>query len=509
MDKRKAIINITTSLIFKLITLVLSLFARRYLVNILGTEATGIYSLYISIIGFLSIAELGVGTAITFSMYKPIVDGDKDLVSGLYQLYKKAYSIIFILMLIIGIILTPFLPYMMKDQTGTYNIYITYLIFLAGTLVTYLYAYQTSFIEAHLDKYVTTTILSVGKIVEAILQIVVLLTTQSFVLFLSTILISNLLQWIATEIVFKRKYSHLVNENKEVPEEIKTDVVKKTKAMFLHKIGGLLVISTDNIIISTFVGISILGIFSNYTMIATTMSGILALIFTSIISIIGHSFARNAKEVYENQFNKIYLINFILALVFFLGFYATVDNVITMIYGDNLIIAKKIVIVITINYFISFMRKATMSFKDAAGLFYNDRYKPLLEGIVNLILSLIFVFIWDIVGVLLATIITNIFITHIIEPYVLYKHGFDKSPKKYYLYNYGAIILFVGAMLLFDLIPFPSNMHTIVSFIVNGFTAVGMAGIILLLLYSFNKEIRNITNDLFKQGLSLFKKKNE
>lgn len=507
MDKRKAIINITTSVIFKLIILVVSIFARRYLVNILGTEATGIYSLYISIIGFLSIAELGIGTAITFSMYKPIVDGDKDLVSGLYYLYKKTYSIIFILMLITGIILTPFLPYLMKDQTGTYNIYITYLIFLAGTLVTYFYAYKTSFIEAHLDKYVTTTILSVGKIFEAILQIIVLLTTKSFILFLSTILISNTLQWIATQIVFKYKYSHLINENKDIPVEVREDVVKKTKAMFFHKIGGLLVVSTDSIIISAFVGISLLGIFSNYTMIATTMVGILVLIFKSIISIIGHSYAKNTKEVYHRQFKPIYLINYILALIFFLGFYATVDNVIGMIYGKDLIIAKNIVLVISLNYFISFMRQATMSFKDAAGLFYHDRYKPLLEGVVNLILSLIFVFIWGIAGVLMATIITNIFITSTIEPYVLYKHGFEKSPKKYYVYNYGGLILFLGGIFLFNLIPFKDQTNQFKAFLINGFTAVGIAVAILLILYIFNKEVRKITNDLLKQGLSLFKKK--
>ncbi len=507
MNKKKALINIGTSVIFKLLLLVVSIFARRYLVNILGTEATGIYSLYISIIGFLSIAELGIGTAITFSMYKPIVEGDKDLVSGLYHLYKKAYSIIFILMLIIGVALTPFLPYMMKNQTGTFNIYITYLIFLSGTLVTYFYAYKTSFINAHLDNYVTTTILSVGKIFEAILQIIVLLTTKSFVLFLSTILIANIFQWIATQIVFKYKYSHLINKNKDISVEVKEDVVKKTKAMFFHKIGGHLGNSIDGVVISAFVGISLLGIFSNYTMIATTMIGILSLIFTSIISIIGHSYAKSTKEIYHRQFKPIYLINYIIALIFFLGFYATIDNVIAIIYGKELLISHNIVFIITLNYFIVFMRRATLSFRDASGLFYNDRYKPLITGVVNLILSLIFVFIWGIVGVLLATIIANLFIAQIVEAYVLYKHGFEKSPKKYFFYHYSGLVLFLGGILLFNLIPFKEQTNQFIAFLINGFTAVGIAVAILLILYIFNKEVRKITNDLFKQGLSLFKKK--
>jgi len=107
----------------------------------------------------------------------------------------------------------------------------------------------------------------------------------------------------------------------------------------------------------------------------------------------------------------------------------------------------------------------------------------------------------------MATIITNIFITHTIEPYVLYKHGFEKSPKKYYIYNYGGLILFLGGIFLFNLIPFKEQTNQFKAFLINGFTAVGIAVAILLILYIFNKEVRKITNDLLKQGLSLFKKK--
>ena len=174
MNKRKALINILTSTIFKVIIVIVTIFARSILMQQIGEEATGLFSLYTSIIGFLAIAELGVGTAITFSMYKPIVNGEKNIVSALYYLYRKIYLIIFTVILSIGLLLTPFVPMLAKDNTGLFNIYGTYLLFLGAQVVTYLYAHKTSLINAHLDNYVTTTLHSLGLILTSVLQIIVL-----------------------------------------------------------------------------------------------------------------------------------------------------------------------------------------------------------------------------------------------------------------------------------------------------------------------------------------------
>lgn len=503
MDKKKALKNILTAILFKVIVLIISLFSRRYLVNILGNEATGLYSLYISIIGFLAVAELGIGTAITFSMYKPIVEGDSDLVSGLYYLYKKVYSIIFFITLIIGLGVTPFLSFIIKEQTGAFNIYITYIIFLLGTLVTYLYGFKTSFIDAHLDKYVTTSILSIGKIIEAVLQIIVLLITKSFILFITSILMSNFIQMIATNIIFNFKYKHLVNDNKHIPKEVKSDVIEKTKAMFFHKIGGLLVLSTDSIIISAFIGISLLGVYSNYTLIMTSMVGILALIFSSIISIIGHSYAKNETSIFYKQFKYIYLVNYILGFVFFLGYYAIIDSIIDVLFGTDFIVNIVIVKAITINHFITFMRNSVNSFKEASGLFYQDRFKPLFEGLVNLVLSLVLVKFWGIIGVLVATIVTNLLITHIMEPYVLYKHGFAASPKKHYVINYLGILLFLITMLSFNYIPFKAFSSIYTTILVKGLVSISISISVLLIIYVISKTVRTLVNDLMKKMFNL------
>jgi len=498
MNKRKALINILTSTIFKVIIVIVTIFARSILMRQIGEEATGLFSLYTSIIGFLAIAELGVGTAITFSMYKPIINGDKDTVSALYYLYRKIYLIIFTIILAIGLLLTPLVPLLAKDNTGMFNIYGTYLLFLSAQLITYLYAHKTSFINAYLDNYITTTIHSIGLIIAAILQISVLYVTKNFTYFFVAILVGNIFQWVVTGTVFSKRYKKHINDNKILDKSIKNDVVVKVKALFLHRIGGLLVNTTDSIIISAFIGVSLLGFYSNYVAIMVGMVSVLSLIFTSITSIIGHSFAKNTKDIYLKQFKLIYTINFIVGFVFFLGYYMVIDPLVIILFDNTAFLPRDLVLIITLNYFIQFMRHTTLTFKDASGLFYQDRFKPLVEGVANVILSLILVNFWGIKGVLVATIATNIFITHIVEPHVLFKYGFEKKAKNYYLINYSFIGFFALVLTIIYFIPLYTFSNNYIAILIYGSSSVLFSLILFSIAYISSKKIREQLTPLFR-----------
>jgi O-antigen/teichoic acid export membrane protein len=497
MNRRKALLNITTAIVFKVIVIVVGIVARSFLMRELGQEATGLYSLYVSILGFLSIAELGVGAAITFSMYKPIVEKDTNTVSALYYLYRKIYFSIFFIILIIGGLLTPFIPYFAKQNTGTFNIYLTYFLFLIAQLIPYTFAYKTSFINANLDNYITTAVHSSGQIIFRGLQILFLVLFKSFTLFLFAYIVGYLLEWLLTEIIFRLKYQKNLNSNKQISDEIKNEVVDKTKAMFMHKIGGTLINSVDSIIIGAFISVSILGIYTNYLVIMTGMFTVLSLIFTSITSIVGHSFAKNNKNVYYNQFKHIYFVNYFVAFVFFLGFFAVIDPVVNILFTEVSILPRDIVLILTINYFIQFMRKATLTFRDGAGLFYHDRYKPLLEGISNLILSIIFVLFWGIQGVLIATIITNLFITYTIEPYVLYKYGFERKPTNFYILNYLLTGVFALVVLILYLVPLPKIENNFYAILIYGFGSVALSLLIFSVALLFSKKLRTMVKNLF------------
>ena len=513
MDKKRSVLNISVSIGFRIIVLVLALLSRRFLIKYVGNEANGLYSLYTSMIGFLAIADLGIGTAINFSLYKPIVEGEKTKVASLYNLYKKIYLIVGTIIFVVGIALLPALPYLAKDYSSGYNLYLTFFIMLCSVVLGYAFSAKTSLINAHKNDYITTTINGLGLILRYVVGIVILSQTQSFELFLLTMVAATLFEWALTEIVTRRKYGDILSMGAiPLDKETKQEIVKNSKAMFMHKIGDVLVNTADSVIISTFISVSILGFYSNYVVIMTALTSLLALFFLPLTSIIGHMCAKKDLEEEKKYFWFLYLFNFVLGIVFFLGYYAVIDSMVYICFAQaaenpaELILSKDISFVITVNYFIQFIRRAVLLFREASGTFYYDRYKPALEGTINVILSILFSIWIGVVGVIVATIITNLFICHIVEPFVLYKHEFNAKPTKYYLVNYTLIGVFCLSLvaLHFCLQTFESVWVTLV---VNGFIAVGVALVPIMLLAIVSRTFRTNCVKLFRHFTSFLRRK--
>lgn len=455
MDKKRGLLNVSVSILFKIVLFAVNVLARRYLIKYIGNEVNGLNSLYSSLLDFLSVAELGVGSAITFCMYKPIVENDKEKISALYGLFKKLYLMIGGIILIGGCVLMPFLPYLAKDyQSANVNLYFTFAIMLASVVISYIFSSKTSLINAYKNNYITTTISSLGALLQSGLQIIVLYLTKSFVWYLICRLVSILLQWIATEIIARKNYGDIINEKHRIDGNTKKEVAKNIKAMFMHKIGWTLVSTADNVIISAFVGIGILGKYTNYTTIMIALTGVLTLFFTPLTSVIGHACVKEDKSTAMRYCDLMHCFSFIIGMIFFLGYYSIIDNLIAVFFGSTLIMGKWVSIIITLNYFIQFMKSAVGLFRDATGVFYYDRWKPLLEGVLNVVLSISFVclfkYLWGdefaVVGVIVATIITNLTVCHVIEPHVVYKYAFNSNAKKYYIRNYVYIAIFLCAL---------------------------------------------------------------
>ncbi len=489
MDKRKSILNVTVSVGFKILTMAMVIVVKRFLIQYCGNDVNGLNALYLSIIGFLAVAELGVGSAITFCMYKPIVEGDKDTVSALYHLFRRVYLVIGGVILLCGLIITPFITVFAKDYAQLdVNLYLTFVLMLLSVVITYLYSCKTSLINAYKNNYVTTAITSSGLMLQYVLQIVVLLITKSFVWYLICRIVAALAQWVATEYAARRNHTDiLTNPTKKIEAPVKKELMKNIKAMFMHSIGYVLVNSVGNVVISAFIGVGVLGLYSNYTMILTSLTEVLKLVFTSLTSVIGHLYVEANKQTTKRYCENFHLLNFVLGCVFFLGYYAVADDLIALLFAEELIIDKTIVLVLTINGFVQFMRQSTLVFRQATGTFYYDRWKPLLEGIVNVVLAILLVHRIGVAGVLLATIITNLVICHIIEPFVLYKNAFGLSPKLYYLKNYGLIVLFCLALGLLHCCT-QSLDSRLKTFLANGFISVGISLVTCGIVLLFNRD---------------------
>lgn len=492
MDKKRGLLNIGVSIIFKILLLIGSILVRRFLIQYIGNDANGLSSLYTSIIGFLTVAELGVGEAITFCMYKPIVEGDQQKVAALYILFKKLYFIIGTIIFLAGLIVMLFLPQLARDYaTININMYLTFFLTLVSVVLTYAYSAKTSLLNAYKNNYITTTITSCGTLVEDVLKIVVLVVTRSFVAYLICRIVAVLLQWITTNVITNYKYRDIIHIKASIDGRDRRQIVNNIKAMFMHKIGGVLVNTADSVIISAFIGVIILGKYSNYTTIMTSMTGLLSLFFYPLTSVIGHVFVSASKEEMKKYFYFFYGLNYILGTVFCLGYYAVIDNVITLCFGNNLELSRGIAFVITLNYFIQFLRTSTLMFRSSTGTFYYDRWKPLMEGLINIILSITLVNVVGIIGVIIATIVTNLLINDIVEPYVVFKHALQRKPTQYYVMNYSYIILFAVCLLVIQRISIV-NRNIIMELVINGTVAVGMSIIPCLLMMITNADFRAI-----------------
>ncbi len=520
MAKKYGILNVSVSVIFKIFLLIGNLLVRRYLIQCNGNEINGLNSLYISILDFLSVTELGIGTAITFCMYRPIVKGELDKVSALYGLFTKIYLIISAVITLAGLGVMFFLPVLAKGYAlKNSELYLTFFLMLISVVITYLFASKTSLLNAYKNNYITTAISSSGQLLQFLLQIIVLIYTKSFFWFLICRVLSSLLQWGVTEIVARVKYNPIIKNKQKIDPETKKEVTKNVKAMFMHKIGNMLVNTADSVIISAFIGVIVLGKYTNYTIIVSALTGVLMLFFTPLTSVIGHLCIEEDKSAVKKYLNFFHTFNFILGTVFFLGYYGIIDNLVNICFKSNeeLELVKSVSFIITLNYFIQFMRQATMLFRDATGTFYNDRWKPLFEGLLNIGLSIGFVYLFGylfgedfaVVGVIVATIITNLTICHIVEPHVLYKYALGDKPTKYYIRNYLYIVAFAAALVVlhFCMQSYQSEWKEL---LVNGCIAVAIAVIPCTAAILTDRDFRHhIKNVLLKIKKKFRKQKEE
>ena len=444
----------------------------------------------------LAVAELGIGRAIVYSMYSPIVEGNQQKIAALYRLYKKLYGIIGGIIFLGGLAVMPFLHLFINDyETIAENIYLNFLLVLISVVLSYLYSAKNALIEAHKNNYITTGIVTIASLVRYAFQIIVLLFWKSFPAFLVCDIIGTLVIWFLTELVVRKSYQNIVSMHEMLDEFTRKDIIRNIKAMFMHKIGVKLVNSVDGLIISGFIGVTVLGKYSNYTYISSTMVGFISLFFTSLTSVVGHLCAEGNKEKTREYFEYFYCLNYILGVVFFLGYYAVINSVITLFFGSGLKLAKSMVFIITLNQFIQYMRTAILLFRNASGIYYYDRWKPIVEGIVNLVLSLAFVQIFPedikMVGVIVATVITNLLICDIVEPYIVFRYVFEESPNFFNVRNYTYIGVFILALITMYFIPWHYS-NAFSDILVNGVISVGISLVLLAGVALVDREFRKV-----------------
>lgn len=469
--------NIAFGFVSNFVILFMNFLQRTIFILILGRTLTGVNSLFSGILSMLSMAELGIGSALNYSLYKPVANKDYEKIKSYMLFYKKAYRVIAAVITVIGLALTPFLKYLVKNpgDNTIQELTVYYLIFLFNTVSTYFVAYKYSLVNAEQRNYIQTNITTITKIVTVVVQIVVLLVTRNFLIYLLAQAAVELLQKIFVSRYLNRLYPYLCEKKVQKLEKEETAVIiTKTKALMCHKIGDVARLQTDSIIISSFIDVGVNGIVDNYNYVITYVANFVNIIFNSVLSGFGNLVATESKEKQYEVF-KVYRF-FACWLYGFatVGFWYLLTPLIGNLWlNDEWVIGQGIVTLILIDFYFKGGRVVLANFKIAAGVFEKDRYLALIQGGVNLVLSIGLVQVIGLSGIYVGTVVSGL-MANVIQPLIVYHDCFERKAISYFTDSLKYLCIIVGITLL--LLPVKAAILQGVTFL----RFLGMAVVITL-----------------------------
>lgn len=402
---KNAVRNMKWGYLQKMTSILLPFIFRTVMIKCLGADYLGVNSLFSSILQVLSLSELGFSSAIVYSMYGPIANNDENAICALLNFYKKIYRIIGIIMLGIGSVIIPFIPYLISGEyPSEINIYFVYFIFLLNTSLSYfLFAYTSSLLSAFQRNDIDSKILFVASVFRYVLEIIGIYVTRNYYLFLALELLSTVAHNIVKLVVTKKTFPQyrcigLISTDQ------KNEIKKNVSALLCHKIGGTVLNSADNIVLSAFMGVVIVANYGNYYYIMSSVEGVLIIIFTGLIGGIGNSFVTENSEKNRNSFKKVLFFNAWVVSFCSSCMLCLYQDFMLQWVGAEYMFDNFIVILIVLYFFVHSIRRSIIAFRDGAGMWKDNMLQPIVSASINLIVNIILVQIIGLVGILISSI---------------------------------------------------------------------------------------------------------
>lgn len=449
---KNSALNVAVSLVGQAVSLVTGFISRSVFVRTLSAEYLGINGLFLNIVSMLSLAELGIGAAIGYSLYRPVALGDTKGVRVLMAFYRRTYRWIGSVIFLLGAAMTPFLNHLFKSAPDIPHLRLYFLLFLLDSSVSYLYAYKRTLIIAHQKEYITTAYYQLFYVLRQVAQIALLLTTGRFLLYLLAQLACTLLGNFLLSRRADRMYPYLREPCRErLDAETFGTIRKNTAAMLFHRVGGVIVFGTDSILIAKLAGVVQVGLYSNYSMIMGALATVCSRLFWSMTASVGNLGVTEGRERARLIFGAVDLVGFWVYGSVSLCLLVLVNPFITLWLGPTYLFSMEIVLSLVLNFYLTGMRQGVHVFKNALGLFWQDRYKPLFEAVINLAASIALFRVLGVAGIVLGTTVSTVTACVCVEPYVLYRFGFGHSAREYYIRygGYGALLVATGAAVWF------------------------------------------------------------
>lgn len=447
MKTRNSFYNSLAGLLYYFITILLGIVNRKAVIAFLGIEYQGINSLFGNILSMLSIAELGIGTAIIYHLYCPLSEGNLQAVKSLMNFYRKCYYAIAMAVLIFGLLVIPFLNMFIQGYTLLYPLWFLYIWFLADVVLSYLFTFKRSILIADQKNYLVLLCDLLYQFFSKIGQIVVLFCTRDFICYLAVMVISRLAENFLINGLANRKYPFLKgNDSISLEKEILDDIKQKVKGAAFHKIGGFIVLGTDNILISKFFGLMTVGIYSNYSLIINSIKNICNQIMSATTASVGHMLAEHNEEKSRSIFKEMQILNVFIHHCDGVGIYCVATPLVSLLFGKEYIVSEFTLFVLACNFFIQGMRCVFGIFKDAAGILYEDRFIPLIESAVNIAASIILLKRYGLAGIFMGTILSSMILFGYTYPFLVVKRVLKGNVKVYFCEQIWLVVLNLGSL---------------------------------------------------------------
>lgn len=505
MRTKNSIYNMMGSMAVFIIKTVLVFLGKSCLIFAMGDEYNGLGGLFSNIISMLAIADLGIGTAIIYNLYKPIKDNNIEEIKTIMYFFKKCYHLIALVVCVIGMIIMPFLPYFVGNINIKENIYLIFILFLLDPICSYLMSYKGSLLTAHQKNYLINICEVVYIILVQIIQIFIILVTHNYYLYLICAVICRMLQNFLICHFVNIKYPYIKDKNVEqLSIKVKTDILEKVKGLLFHKISYFIIGSTDNLIISRFLGVLTVGYYSNYSIVINPLKGILQQIITSVTPSVGNLLIEGDTEKNYIVYKRLALLNFWLYTLVAIGiYYMLPDFIMIWLKKEYYLLGNSVLFILVFIIFQEGMGRVLAVFKEAGGIFYEDRYISLLESILNVIVSILLVRKYGLLGVFLGTVLSFCLRFIYSYPQLVYKPFFGKGYGSYFLeqlkwiFKWGVSFGITGIVKTFlNKIMF-KNLY--IGFIVQGMCITLIIALLMVMFEYRTKELRYYKEILFKR----------
>ena len=494
MRTKNSIKNIIMNFLYNFLNYGLRFASRIVFVKTLAKVYLGVNGLLSNVLGILALAELGIGKAIGYSLYEPLAKNNTKKVRSLMQFYKNAYRIIALVVLVLGLILLPVLPYLIKNGDGIENLNIIYIIFLLNMAVGYLFSYKRTLVSSDQKNYLIVPFTMSFNIITSVLQIVVLLLFKNYIVYLLIQSVCIVLENIIVNRYIDKKYPYLTSNEEILPiDKTELAIIKtKIKALLLHKVGSYTLSSTDNLIISTLIGIVTVGIYSNYSLIINMISSFIYLLVSNVIASLGNLIAsENPKKCFK-VFNEMNFICFVLYGISFVCFINLFNPFIELAFGSNYLLTMPVVYIIVINFYLTGLNNVVISIQTASGLYEKDKYVPLIQSAVNLVISIYLGKKIGLAGVFIGTIIST-FIPLIVKPVIVYKNVFKENVTLYFKdFTKQAIVVIVSVFISTFIAKYVQISNFYINFVVLLLISLVVPCVIIFIVFHKNEAYKNV-----------------